>query len=88
MIGFFLLTIQFAFYNRNKFKGYFKYLISLFILILISYFILNIVGYDILDWYNKRLLAEGSIEQTTQIQGLGKFYLFFSQVLFMGHRSA
>ena len=35
------------------------------------------LGYDFLDWYNTRLLAEGSIKETTRFKAIENFIVFF-----------
>ena len=84
MIGFMLLTIQFAFYNKKGLKNYLKFITIAVALILTFYFVLDILGYNLLDWYHERLLAEGSIEQTTRWKAWGNFIYFFPKYFLWG----
>ena len=84
MIGFLLLTLQFAFYYKKELKIYLKFISIAVVLILIFYFALDIFGYNLLDWYHKRLLAEGSIEQTTRYKAWGNFIYFFPKYFLWG----
>ena len=84
MIGFLVLTIQFAFYNKEGLKSYLKFISIAIVLILIFYSVLHFLGYDLLDWYHERLLAEGSIEQTTRWKAWGNFTYFFPKYYLWG----
>lgn len=84
MVGFLLLTLQFVFYHKKELKNYLKFISIAVVLILIFYFALDIFGYNLLDWYHKRLFAEGSIEQTTRWKAWGNFIYFFPKYFLWG----
>ena len=77
MIAFIILSMQLFVVNRKKMKNIFKYILFSIILVLIIYYILGYLGYDFLDWYNIRLLAEGSIKETTRYKAIDNFIVFF-----------
>lgn len=84
MIGFALLAIQFALYNKRGVIKQLKYIPVIVVLIITFYFILHALGYDLLDWYHKRLLAEGSIEDNTRYKAWSTFIYFFPKYFLWG----
>ena len=84
MVGFLLLTFQFAIYNKKELKNYLKYISTAIILIVIFYSVLKFFGYDLYNWYHERLLSEGSIEQTTRWKAWGNFIYFFPKYYLWG----
>lgn len=84
IVGFLILTIQYVFYFKNKFTIYIRFIFIFSLLILSLYYIITIIGYDFYDWYNKRLLAEGSIVGTTRYKAIGNFLYFFPKYVIWG----
>jgi len=56
----------------------------LILLIIILYTIFKYFGYDFEDWYQERLLAEGSLYETTRYKAIGTFKNFFPEHWFLG----
>jgi hypothetical protein len=72
----FLYIMLYVYYKKNRLKY------SLYVIITVLgfyYFLTNIIGYDLVEWYNERLLAEGSIQETTRYKAISNFIKFFPQ---------
>jgi hypothetical protein len=77
MVGFVILSLQFFVFKKISIRAFFRYIIIAFSIGLLLYFLLRKFGYNIYEWYNERLLAEGSIEETTRFKALETFAKFF-----------
>lgn len=84
MVAFILLTIQILFVQKIKIKGLVKYIIILTISGFLLMQILFYFGYNFSDWYNTRLLSEGSLQETTRYKAIDNFLIFFPQTIFFG----
>lgn len=77
----FLYIMLYVYYKKNRLK----YTLYVIITILgFYYFLTHIIGYDLIEWYNERLLAEGSIEETTRYKAISNFMKFFPQHPWLG----
>lgn len=77
MIGFLIVLIQILVASRIKFIDILKYLFISLLSISILYYAIRMLGYNIIEWIDVRLLAEGSIDETTRFKALSTFGLFF-----------
>jgi hypothetical protein len=84
MIAFIIIGLQILIYQKVKIKGGIKYVILSAILFFAIYQILKYLGYNMGDWFNARLLAEGSLRETTRYQAFGNFFKFFPRAPFFG----
>ncbi len=84
MIGYLIVAIQIIVYNKIKSKRLFKYMLIFIASIIIIGVSLQYLGYDLNQWYEERLLNEGSIEETTRYKAIGTFIDFFPDKPFLG----
>ncbi len=84
MISFILILIQIFFYQRQTNSGLLKY--SFFIVFsLFSFFIItNFFDYNLTDWFDERLLSEGSLGETSRYKAWENFIIFFPQHYIVG----
>jgi len=85
MVGYLLLSMQFAILYRKRLKKLIKYFVIAILLFFILIRILGSLGYDFKAWYQKRLFAEGSIEETTRFKAIDNFLLFFPEYYLFGN---
>jgi hypothetical protein len=85
MVGYFLLVAQLIVVDRKKLNKQFKYGIIFVFIIGFFFYFLSYLGYNFSDWYEERLLAEGSIEYTTRYMAFDNFFRFFPDVWFLGN---
>jgi len=85
IIGFIILSLQLFITYKIKMKGIFRYLVIIIPIIIIVLYLLSYLHYDILDWYNVRLFAEGSIQETTRYKAIDNFLIFFPDVMWFGN---
>lgn len=84
MVGFLILSLQVLIYNKIRSKRLFKYLLIFIVSISIISASLQYLGYDFQQWYEERLLSEGSLEETTRFKSVDNFIVFFPQKPFFG----
>ena len=78
MAGFVLVLLQ-VLLTRVKIKKI-NYLLTLGLVFFVIYFVLtDVVGINFQQFFEKRLFAEGSIENTTRYGGYINFLRFFPQ---------
>ncbi len=84
MIAFIIISFQVIISQKNKIFGIIKYLfIALFVgIFLVQFF--HLLGYNFEEWFNRRLLAEGSLKETTRYKGWINFLYFFPKNLYFG----
>ncbi|MCK4664912.1 MAG: O-antigen ligase family protein [Bacteroidales bacterium] len=85
IIAYFILCLQLFVVNRKKIKNIFKYTLTSMFLILLIMYIFSYIGYDFTDWYNVRLFAEGSIEETTRYKAIENFLKFYPRYWLFGN---
>lgn len=85
MVGFLLLSIQFLVIYKLNFTKLIKYLIIAILLFFTLSKALTYLGYDFEAWYQERLFAEGSIEETTRYKAIQNFLYFFPQYYVFGN---
>jgi len=88
MIAFVLLTIQILIFQKVKIQGFFKYAILITIVGFLLIRLLFALGYNFQEWYSARLLAEGSLEETTRYKAIGTFLKFFPENVMFGFGGA
>jgi len=79
MIAFILITLQILIAHRSRIRGIIKYGIIITISGFLMIQVLFMFGYDLNEWFNTRLLAEGSIQETTRYKAIENFIQFFPQ---------
>lgn len=84
IVAFMLITIQVFIVQKVKITALIKYFIYISISGYLLIQILFYYGYDLNDWYNTRLLAEGSLRETTRYKAIGTFMIFFPQKVLFG----
>ncbi len=84
MISFIIITLQVLVYRRVSFKGLARYATLVVFLLISVYAGLKYIGYNLELWYETRLFAEGSLEQTTRFKAIGNFLLFFPKYYLFG----
>jgi hypothetical protein len=85
MVGFLILTMQFFVIYRKKLSKFIKYLLLFVVLLFILLSALNSLGYNFSEWYQERLFAEGSIEETTRYKAIENFIYFFPRYYLFGN---
>ena len=84
MVGFCILTFQLFCAGKDRFLSFFKYLFFIMVGIIFIYFVLGSIGYNFKRFFYDRLLAEGSLTQTTRFKALDNFFIFFPEKPFLG----
>jgi len=85
MVGFLIITMQVLVYNKMSKIAFFKYALIALSVAIFSFYFLSYIGYDFQDWIDERLLAEGSLEETTRYKSIDNFLFFFPQRPIFGH---
>jgi len=85
MVGFILLTMQLLIVKKNRIIKNAKFIITFISLIIIFFYLLSNLGYDFDKWYNKRLLAEGSLKKTSRYMAIERFLVYFPQYWIFGN---
>ena len=84
MVSFFIIIFQYFVYFRQSIAGWFKYVAIAAILIIFLFFSLDYLGYDFKEFYEERLLAEGSLTETTRFRAIQNFAYFFPEYMIWG----
>ncbi len=84
IVGFVLVTIQLLANKRLSLTGTIKYAVTIGLVLLLAWQILEYLGYDFFQWYDTRLLAEGSITGTTRYYAILNFLEFFPRAPIFG----
>lgn len=84
MIAFCIILLQVLITQKIKINTIIKYLFMFVLLSVILYKFLGFIGYNFEEWYNKRLLSEGSLKGTTRYFALINFLRFFPESPFFG----
>jgi len=84
MIAFLIIGLQIMIFQKIKLKGFIKYILLTAVALFVLYQILSYLGYNMSDWYNERLLSEGSLRETTRYKAFGNFIKFFPRAPFFG----
>jgi len=79
MVGFLIITLQVLIYQRTTIIGTIKYVVIGGISFIAILYTLSYIGYDFVDWYNSRLFAEGSVEESSRFKAFYTFAEFFPQ---------
>ncbi len=79
MVGYLLILIQVIIVNKISFKNLLKYLLSAVFITLVLFFLLSYIGYDLNQWYDNRLLSEGSLKETSRYHAWLNFQRFFPE---------
>jgi hypothetical protein len=79
MVGYLIISLQALVFHKVRFMGYVKYVVVVGISTVFFYYSLQYLGYDFSQWYEERLLSEGSIEKTTRYKAIDNFLKFFPQ---------
>lgn len=83
MAGFVLVSIQVYIFNI-KIQEIIKQLFLFGIGFMVLIYSLQYIGYDFEDWYNQRLLSEGSLEETSRYKAIDSFLFFFPKNPILG----
>jgi hypothetical protein len=84
MIGFIIITLQFLFINKFKFRIILKYSIFSILTIFLFTQLLLVFGFSLNDWISNRLVAEGSIYDSERFNAIITFISFFPKAIFLG----
>ncbi len=84
MVGFLLIVMQLIYVQKISIKNMIKYMFLTLIVFVFLYFVLAFAGYNLKDWYNNRLLSEGSLKETTRYVAWINFQRFFPDNPFLG----
>jgi hypothetical protein len=84
MVAFIIITFQILVFQKVKVKGMIKFATLSIIILFLLYQLLVYLGYNISEWYNSRLLAEGSLKETTRYKAWETFLIFFPQNVLFG----
>lgn len=87
MIGFLLITFQALVFNKITLKGIAKFVSLIVPAFFFFYLILQKLGYNFQDWYSTRLMAEGSLTETTRYKAIDVFLKYFPQKPLLGFGS-
>ncbi len=84
MAGFIIILIQILVYNKVKLVGFIRYIFMTVVAIFILLKILSYLGYNFQEWYDSRLMAEGSLTESTRFKAFGTFVEFFPHKPLLG----
>lgn len=84
IIGFVIITFQIIIINKVKITGFFKYAVFILVGFFLLFQLLVSIGYNFSDWFNVRLFAEGSIQETTRYKAIENFMIFFPKAPWLG----
>jgi len=85
IVAYIIIGIQVIIFDKKNIKKTYRLWIRVFILVVIVSYILVNLGYNLDDWYNNRLLVEGSIFKTTRYLAITNFMRFFPEFWFFGN---
>jgi O-antigen ligase len=85
MGSFVILLIMIAIHYRERLLGRIKTILLILIVMIILTYALSSLGYDFNEFYQKRLLAEGSLDQTSRFFAYQNFLRFFPQGPWFGN---
>jgi len=84
MVGFLIITFIVLAAQKIKIVGFFKYAFVLCVIGFFLYQALSFSGFDFKNFYENRLLPEGSIYETTRYKAIKNFLIFFPKTPIFG----
>jgi hypothetical protein len=79
MVAYLIIISQFLFTVKIQPKVIFKFTFFVLLSLTGMYFTLNYLGYNLNNWFEDRLLAEGSLRETTRYSAWVNFQRFFPE---------
>ena len=84
MVSFLIMIFQYLVYYRHSISFSFKYVVIVVFIIFSLAISLDYLGYDFKEFYEVRLLAEGSLTETTRFRAIQNFSYFFPKHMMWG----
>jgi hypothetical protein len=84
IVGFIILTIQVLWARKIRISNILNYILMSLVVVLIIFQVLKTFNYNFEQWFESRLFAEGSLQETTRYKAFSTFLFFFPQKMVWG----
>lgn len=84
MVGYLIVLSMVGFQYRSKILGRVKTISLTMVVVILLGYVIGLLGYDFTQFWNERLLAEGSLDRTTRYLAFENFLIFFPRTPWFG----